>query len=263
MHPDSLEGFLDEGAIVLNLVYPNEGSRTDALTAMKNLAEACVRAKVSRLVHVSTAVVAGLTRDNLVTEESRCKPRNIYEETKLSIERVLAAGLTGRCELAVLRPTCVFGEGGSNLLKLLGELRNDSVLIRHVKKFLLQHRRLHLVCVDNVVEAIWHLAQIKLEASGQCFIVSEDDVPGNNYGNVADILEEELCIRPSFSVSIALPSWLLPSLFSAMGRSQTNPNQVYSCQRLLETGYRRKIQFIEGLKKFARFYKTQKLTGLA
>ena len=247
----SLEGFIPQGATVVHLAYLSDSTREQNLLAAANLAEACLQAGAVRFIYVSTAVVTGDCPDPVVTEDSLCRPTNHYEETKLAIENLLISKMAGRCELAILRPTEVYGEGGKNLLKLAQHIRTASVLVRVLKRSLLSHRRLHLVHVDNVVEAIMHLARLE-SARLECrYIVSEDDVPENNYGDVSDILVGEWGLPCPLGALPNLPAALLPLLFSAGTRRGRRPNQIYDCSRLLRSGYRRPVTFQQGLRLFA------------
>ena len=73
---------------------------------------------IKRLIHCSTAVVAGRVNDNIVTEQTECNPRTEYEKTKYQIEQILTQKARNHFPLTILRPTAVFGENGKNLLKL-------------------------------------------------------------------------------------------------------------------------------------------------
>lgn len=77
---------------------------------LARLIEAANRARVTRLVHVSTADVFGSDQAARVTEKSRVKPAHVYERLKLAEEEWLLEN-AGDVEVVILRPARVFGEG--------------------------------------------------------------------------------------------------------------------------------------------------------
>jgi nucleoside-diphosphate-sugar epimerase len=77
---------------------------------LSRLVDAAVRARVSRLVHVSTADVYGSAHASRVTEKSPLKPTYPYERTKLAEEQWLLENC-GDLEVVILRPARIFGEG--------------------------------------------------------------------------------------------------------------------------------------------------------
>jgi nucleoside-diphosphate-sugar epimerase len=80
--------------------------------AVRGLLEAAVLAGVKRVVHVSSVGVIGAVEPGVVTEETPCRPRTLYERTKLEGEQiVLEFARSGRIDAVVLRPTIVFGDG--------------------------------------------------------------------------------------------------------------------------------------------------------
>ena len=82
------------------------------------LVEAANRARVARLVHVSTADVFGSDHSTRITERSRLKPAQVYERLKLAEEEWLLDN-AGDLEVVILRPARVFGEGDDWILPRL------------------------------------------------------------------------------------------------------------------------------------------------
>ena len=87
--PETLHKFLEYGCIVINLVYLWEGGEARNLEIITNLLEACKAAKIKRLVHCSTAAVVGRVTDNLITENTTCRPITEYGVTKLRLENLI------------------------------------------------------------------------------------------------------------------------------------------------------------------------------
>ncbi len=86
LKPETLDVMFESGCTVINLAYLASGSKQDNLEAMTNLAEACARKNVKRLIHCSTAVVAGATTEDWVDENTLCNPATEYEKIKLEKE---------------------------------------------------------------------------------------------------------------------------------------------------------------------------------
>ena len=92
--------------------------RTGPPALLARLVEASSRARVRRLVHVSTADVFGSDHSMRITEKSRLKPAHTYERSKLAEEEWLLDNC-GDLEVVILRPTRVFGEGEDWILPRL------------------------------------------------------------------------------------------------------------------------------------------------
>ena len=254
---DSLVSFLEPGAVVINLVYLKNQSMEDNLKAIENLANACIKVGVVKLVHCSTTAVFGCVDDNTIVEETVCNPVTMYEKTKLEAENLLLRTLKDKCIVIIVRPSEVFGEGGRNLLKLAKSLTSESNLIRSLKISLFSKQRLNLVYVENVVTAIWYLARFNFDISGQIFVISDDDAPENNYYDVIGILSEHLGIRPVGFISLPFQSQILQLLLYLTGRNNTNPKQTYSIGKLIQTGFKKPVSFQDGIKLFATWFKNQ------
>jgi nucleoside-diphosphate-sugar epimerase len=76
------------------------------------------RARVRRIVHVSTADVLGPDHFARVTEKAKVKPAHAYEKQKLFEEEWLLAN-AGEVEVVVIRPGRVFGSGEDWMLPRL------------------------------------------------------------------------------------------------------------------------------------------------
>jgi nucleoside-diphosphate-sugar epimerase len=85
---------------------------------LSRLVEAALRARVGRLVHVSTADVYGSGHVARVTEKSALKPTHAYERTKLAEEQWLLEN-RGDLDVVILRPARIFGEGEDWILPRL------------------------------------------------------------------------------------------------------------------------------------------------
>jgi nucleoside-diphosphate-sugar epimerase len=245
----SLLEFISNNSLVIHLAYLSGRPAEVNLAITRNLTHACQKAEISRFIHVSTAVVVGKPPELWVTEETPCRPVSDYEKTKLAIEDMISNELHPPKGVAILRPTCVFGDGGQNLLKLIHDLKNTSPWVRYLKASLFKKRSLNLVPVENVVGAILHLATYSgLSTShAEKFIVSEDDSSENNFWDVSQLILSKNFPRPLPVVSNALPF-----AFQTLKPYLPHPYTRYSPQKLLQTGYQRTVDFRSGLISFLK-----------
>lgn len=253
---DTLEDLVKPDCTVINLAYLTSNSIHDNLKAMRNLSNICAKNHVKRLIHCSTAVVAGRVNQDVIYENTICHPNSDYEVAKLRIEHALMDSALNRFEISVLRPTAVFGPGGKNLLKLAHELLNSSPLRRYLKSCLFNRRSMNLVCIQNVVAALVFLLDTDQKVDREIFIVSDDDSLINNYQDVEDILMKNIETKSYIFPRISIPSILLNVLLFLNGNSITNPRVKFSDGKLSSLGFKKPIPLEIGLASFANWYKT-------
>jgi nucleoside-diphosphate-sugar epimerase len=247
---------------IVHLAYSAELTDHEQSRITTNLVSAAIDARVGRFVHVGTAAVVGAVSAAIIDEETPSRPTTPYQRQKLLIESLLADGLRDRVPLVILRPTAVFGAGGKNLVKLANDLRHDSELVRWARLAVLRRRRLNLVCVENVVEAVRLIATTRQDFSGQRLIVSDDDDPMNEYESVCRFLAPGLGVRMPRTPVLPALSGVLGVLLRLRGRSLSNPQSVFTSRRLFAIGYRPAISFQEGLQRFCEWYR-QEFVGVA
>ena len=251
---ESLRDLVTSGSTVVHLAYlatahPDE----DNVAAARNLIAACRDARIRRLVHCSTAVVAGNVPDDVITEETACHPYTEYERVKYRIEQEMREAAAGRHEIAILRPTQVFGPGGRNLVSLAGRIVSASGAVNWVYSSLQGRRRMNLVSVYNVAAALGFLATADGGVDQQTYIVSDDGAPSNNFRDVERILGRELGRERPVPL-LTLPPRLLSAALRAKGRSNTNPDRIYSDAKLKAVGFAKPWSFEAALADFARWF---------
>jgi nucleoside-diphosphate-sugar epimerase len=250
---------LERDCTVIHLAYLQSSPMQENLEAMEHLVESGVKAGIRRLVHCSTATVVGGVRDEVITEDTPCEPRDEYETAKFRIEALLQEKARAHFELVILRPTAVFGPGGRNLLKLAHDLSRGSGFVNYAKSCLFDSRRMNLVSVDDVVSALRFLACAPQPMGGEVFIISDDEDPANNYRDVEDFLIRELACKGYPLPRIPMPSFLLSSMLKLAGRSNTNPNRIYRSEKIRNAGFQKKMSLEAALSSFAAWYRR---TGL-
>ncbi len=254
LNANSLSRFLEPGSIVVNLAYLSTCSFEDNVQAAGNLAEACTRVGIQRLIHVSTAVVVGRCPEDEVDEHTLCRPVTGYEKVKLEIERVLLARLAGRCGVTILRPTEIFGASGAGLMRLAAQVRDAAAIVR-IKCAVFGRRRLHLIFVDNVAAAIAFMVLADKSVEGECYLVSDDEADQNTHTGVVRVLADVFGVPDPSCNSMELPPFVHAGILRMAGRSDANPSRVYRCDKLLRTGFRKPISFEEGIRRFAVWFK--------
>lgn len=253
---DSLAELCAGAHRVVNLAYLSDGNRQDNLAFVDNIISACGKNEIHRLLHVSTAVVAGRAKGRIVSELDHAKPCNEYEETKLLIEEKILDSSLGTCDRVILRPTAVFGEGGKNLLKLANDLKNRSLISNYLKSCLYGRRSMNLVCVENVVSALVFLLFRDRDLNGEVFIVSDDRAKGNNYMAVEKILIETLG-APRYPIpQIKIPTFLLKLALLAMGKTGGDVRRTYSDGKLETEGWKGTSDFENKVRDFAVWFKS-------
>lgn len=216
-----------------------------------SLAEGCVRRSVARLVHVSTAVVVGLTTEKWVTETTPCRPANEYQWTKLEIEAQLASLTEGRVPLVVLRPTAIFGWGGANLRKLIHDLQGGSTVRNYLRSSVYGRRAMNLVPVETVAAAIEFALRSPTVQEG-LYLVAEDEAPENSFRELERLLRAELGIPDYRVLPPSLPLWCLEALLKITGRLVLRPTTRFSSSRLRAAGFVPPLSLTEALERYAR-----------
>jgi nucleoside-diphosphate-sugar epimerase len=259
LEPGSLRELVAPGATVVHLASPLQAEEN--IAAARNLLAACREAGVARLVHCSTAVVVGNVPDDVITEETTCHPFTEYERAKYRIEQEARAAAAGRHEIAILRPTSVFGPGGRNLLSLARRVSSGSETVNRAYSILHGRRRMNLVSVHNVAAALSFLATTQQAIDQQTYIASDDEAPANNFQDIEQILRRE------FGRERSVPAWSMPAVLlsaalRARGRSNTNPERIYSDAKLRALGFVKPWVFDQAVIDFARWFRVSGPTGV-
>lgn len=104
---------------------PREFHATNVL-GTRNVLSACDKAKVPRLIYLSSVGVIGQTSESYISEATPCRPANEYEKSKYEAE-VLVRQFSVRRPgtTTILRPTNVFGEHDPerHLLNLMNKVK--------------------------------------------------------------------------------------------------------------------------------------------
>jgi len=93
----------------------------------KNVADACIKVGVKRIIYTSSAGVYGFSnRKEKIDENFPKKPINYYQKSKLEAERAL---MQYNLHISIVRPPLVLGAGGNAVKMLLSSLEKGRVPI--------------------------------------------------------------------------------------------------------------------------------------
>jgi nucleoside-diphosphate-sugar epimerase len=152
----------------LGASIPESEFRRVNVEAVLNLAQACLRAGVTRLVHCSSVGVYGTLSETPANEDSECRPEIPYEKTKLEGEEVLLeAHRSNGLPVTILRPVWVYGPGCPRTEKLFRSIRKGR-FVTGGKGATLRH----CVYIRDMIEA-FDLAADSTAALGQVLIVGD------------------------------------------------------------------------------------------
>ena len=262
LEPAGLNELLNPGDVVINLAYISDADAAKNLNLINNVIDACINNKVARLIHCSTAVVAGVTQSARVDESTTCEPLTPYEKSKLTVEQCVLGSLSSGLDVAILRPTAIVGVGGKNLLKLANSLQAGNKIINYLRSCLFGKRPLHLVSVRDVAAALLHLAVLPGRLNGEIYIVSSDDDPENNFHRVEEILMCSLGLKPYLFPPLHLPAQVLLLLQRIKGRSDTNMYRFYDSQKLQSTNFQSVNSIGEAIREFGKSIQKTKEANL-
>ncbi|CAL61322.1 Conserved hypothetical proteinn putative NAD-dependent epimerase/dehydratase [Herminiimonas arsenicoxydans] len=256
--PELLTGLFERDCTVINLVYMWGAGIADNVAVTTNLLRLCSAAGVGRIIHCSTAAVVGRVEENDVTEDTVSNPITEYGKTKLAVEEVIR-GAQNFCDVAILRPTAVFGIDGAPLKKLASDLAAGKRVTNYLKSCLFGRRRMNLVHVDNVVASLLFFIDYQDKFGAEIFIVSDDDDPSNNFADVEHFLMNRLAIPPYKFPRFLIPLGVLSFILNRLGRNNVNPRCNYSPNKISALGFRRPKSFMSGLEEYAEWWRS---TGL-
>jgi nucleoside-diphosphate-sugar epimerase len=157
----------------IGTVGTDEDRRRVTVTGTEHVLAAAARARIKRLVHVSTAAVyGGNTPDAILTEDARPRYTGVqYADSKLDAEEaVRAAARTHGFEAVICQPTIVYGPFGRTFtINVVEQLKSGRVILVNGGV-----GTCNAVYVDDVVTALL-LAATSDRAAGETFLISGPD----------------------------------------------------------------------------------------
>lgn len=205
--PDAVRGAMTGVDVVYHVaaVYrqagiPRETYKAVNATAVSTIIEAAAHAGVKRVVHCSTVGVHGDVEHPPANEDAPLEPGDIYQETKLEGERLARdAGARLGVEVAIVRPTGIYGPGDTRLLKLFRGVARDGfpgfpILGRGEIYY-------HLTYIDDLVEGFRRAGE-EPAAAGRTYILAGGEVTTLN--ELVTLIADVAGVRPP---RLHLPVW--------------------------------------------------------
>mgnify|MGYP001024462863 CR=1 FL=1 len=256
---NSLDEVFAEGDLVINLVYMRASASDQNHQVVNNIIHACLKAKVAKLVHCSTALVVGSTTIFDISEATPCLPSTDYEVTKYELEQFILSDSHIGLDVAVLRPTAVVGVGSENLVKLSRQLVNSSRITNYLRSSLFGIRPMHLVSVQMVSEALIHLIFSPNSLSKQVYIVAADSDVDNNFKKVEELLRKALGLKQRKIPLLPIPQFFLRLLLRLLGRTDFGLSRHYRTDKLKNTGFQTTSSVGKAVTSFGISIKNSKL----
>lgn len=237
---------LDGVSCLINLLRP-DGSGW-LRSCMQALTPLLRESSVTRVIHASSIDVYGMAPEKIVTEDTPVRPHTPYQREHADLEAIVASASDN---VVSLRLGAVFGKQGRNLEALVSEMLGRSVAFPALRRALYGRRRMHLVSVENVADAILLLATSSDEAGIPRMIVTDDAALENNFSSVQDIIADEFGRAPLTWVP-ALPTGLLRRALAIRGRSAADADRRFANDALLRTGFQPQMPFADRVRLYAR-----------
>ncbi|MGH6748555.1 MAG: NAD-dependent epimerase/dehydratase family protein [Methyloceanibacter sp.] len=233
-HVVHLAGLAHSPGVLADDVY----RRINALAAGE-LAEAAARAKVERLVFISSVrAQAGLSADHKITETDAPAPTDAYGRSKLEAERLIEAS---GASFTVLRPAVVYGPGVKGNIASLATLAKTPMPLPFAN---LDNRR-SLLAIENFIAAIL-LALRSERAANEVFLVA--DAEPISVANLVSAMREGLG-RPPLLVGV--PQGAVKRLMRTFGREaeweRISGSFVIDAAKLMGIGWRPSISTHAGI----------------
>lgn len=247
----SLASLIPCQAFVINLAYMWHAGAPANREISRSVASACSRAGAVRLVHCSTADVAGRAAAGLIDESVECRPITEYGMTKLAMESDCRECTS---DVVILRPTSIFGPGGHALAKLSGQIAGGSRVTDTMRRIAFGRRAMNLVSLENTIAAIQFAIEHPGAFGGRAFYVSDDDAEGNDFETVHGVLAREIRGMPTTRLPAHAPPWMLGVALRMLRRNCVNPMARYSGQRILDMGCQRPRNFLDAVRDYGRWY---------
>jgi len=215
--PASLEPALARGFdVVYNIAalyrqagLPDSVYRQVNAVAVGQLIEAAARAGVRRVVHCSTVGVHGDVEHPPAGEDAPIRPGDVYQVSKVEGERIAleTAARTG-IEVAIARPSGIYGPGDRRLLKLFrGVARRTFVVLGDGRIFY------HLTYIDDLVEGFRLCGEVP-RAAGRTYILAGAEVPVLN--DLIALVADEAGVAPPRLHLPVWPFWLAGAACEAL-----------------------------------------------
>jgi nucleoside-diphosphate-sugar epimerase len=170
------------------------GTKADFLdanvTSTERILQACLAARVRRVVYLSSIAVYGLVAPGTPIDEStpfddRPTERDSYAQSKILADQfAMAFSAKRNLPLTILRPGIVYGPGRPLPIALLGFRAGKKNVI-----FGNPSNRFPLIYVENLIDALQQAGSIDQPPQQQFIILDDDDLTLSQYHQVRSTIE--------------------------------------------------------------------------
>lgn len=186
-----LDNSLESSSIIIHLaaehkdnVHPSKLYYDVNCDGTKNIVNIAKKKGIKKIIFLSTVAVYGESdKNNFVNEKNITNPNNHYGKSKLQAEQILIEWVkeNNDNELAIIRPTAVFGIGcKGNIFNLAKHIHAKKPLIKsNTKKSIISVNELLECIIQNIykpikLEVINAIGKKDLEVNEICNIFSRD-----------------------------------------------------------------------------------------
>jgi UDP-glucose 4-epimerase len=211
----------------------------DVYMRINALAEAAARAKVQRLIFVSSVrAQAGLSADHAITETDVPAPTDAYGRSKREAERLIEAS---GAPFTILRPAVVYGPGVKGNIASLATLAKTPMPLPFAN---LDNRR-SLLALKNFIAAVSLVLRVE-RAANETFLVA--DAEPISVANLVSAMREGLG-RPPLLVGV--PQGAVKRLMRSFGKEaeweRISGSFVIDASKLMGIGWRPSISTHDGI----------------
>lgn len=242
--PEDVRRALEGYDVLINLLRPDGSGWYPEM--LRRLQPSLRKSGIRRCVHASSIDVYAGVEVGLVDEDTPPRPLAAYEMEHLAAEQTLVAAFP---ETVVLRLGAIFGAGGRNVVSLAEEIRSAPTWKLALRRALYGERRMHLVSVQAVRDALVRAALCGRPLGSRMFLVTDDAAPENNFAYVQDCLAEAFGRSVPRSTPV-LPRFCLRLALKARGLPTGGIDRRFSSRHALSLGVTSK-HFGERLQSYA------------
>jgi nucleoside-diphosphate-sugar epimerase len=245
---------------------PDSAYRQINVEGTRHVLEAAKASGVKRVVHCSTGGVHGHIARPPANEDAPFNPGDVYQETKLAAEQLAREfGSTNGLDVVVVRPIGIYGPGDRRFLTMFrGLARGRFPMIGDGTPFY------HLTFIDDLVEG-FRLCGSAPAAKGRTYILA-----GPRYTTLEQLVQmvaKELGVAPP---KVHLPVWpfwtaglvcemicvplrIEPPIFRRRVDFYTKSRAFDTTRARTEIGFNPKVDLDEGIRRTARWYRSEGL----
>ena len=187
-HPDELREAIRGSSVVVNVTT---GAPKTIIRSTAAILDACVREKVRRLVHLSSAVVFGEARSPSLTDDSPPLRKHWmpYARAKAASERFLRNLLeSSPIEIAVLRPGIVWGPRSPHTRDIVESLLDKRAFLVDEGKGVFNG-----IYIDNLIYSIQACINDKVDIRGFYNVADQERVTWREfYSQLATSLDYDM-----------------------------------------------------------------------